>query len=171
MTTYNEQLLVVTFEELLKKTYGSTIQLPDRLLALDPGETTGWAVFRSGQLASYGQIVVPTFKDSRIDARDVWALFRTVEPDVVVIEGYRVYASKAKHHTWSALYTPKLIGYVEAVCQHDDIPYYIQMASSKMFCTNEKLKRWGYYPKGEPHAADAVRHGCYWLLFHKRGRE
>ena len=169
----NDVIVDTTFLGLLKKVRGEDWRPPARLLSIDPGETTGWSYFEEGQLKHYGQIVIPTFKDSRIDAMDLWYLFERYKPDAVVIEGYRIYAAKAKHHTWSALYTPKLIGYLEAICQHSnravkDVSYYIQMASSKMFCTNEKLKRWGYYPAGERHAADAIRHGCYWLLFHGR---
>jgi len=160
-----------SFGDLLVSVRGVDWTPPNCILAIDPGETVGWSLFRKGALAEYGQISIPTFKDGSLEARDLWSLFDRTQPDVAVIEGYRVYASKAKYHTWSALYTPKLIGYVEAICQSRNIPYHLQMASTRMFCTNEKLKAWGYYPTGKGHAADAIRHGCYWLLFHDRRRK
>ena len=163
-----------SFYELLMKAHQPGWTPPTSLLALDPGETTGWALFEQGRLAQQGEIEIPTFKDTRIDADHLWSLFIRWQPHVVVIEGYRVYAQKSKAHIWNALYTPKLIGYVEAICQSTPYgvdEYYIQMASTKQFCDDGKLKDWGYYLKGKRHSRDAVRHGCYWLLFFGRSKE
>lgn len=162
------------FTNLLSSVRGDDWKPPDVVLSIDPGETCGWARFINGTLTTHGEVVIPTFKDGRIEGVELWDLFNPV-PRIVVIEGYRVYASKAKHHTWSALYTPKLIGYLECICQYyktelQHPEYYLQMASSKQFCTDVKLKSWNCWPTGHRHAADAIRHGCYWLLFHGRSK-
>lgn len=159
-----------SFADLLQITRGADWKPPATLFAIDPGETCGWAVFRGGHLSISGQQEITTMKDSRLEVGPLWDLIMQWQPNIVVMEGYRVYASKAAAHTWNALYTPKLIGAMEAVCDFRGIPVVIQMASVKAFCTNDKLKAWGFYQKAQPHAIDAIRHGCYYLLFHERGK-
>ncbi len=158
---------MISFDELLLKRRPGDWRVPKTLVALDPGETTGWASFNYGTLEKQGELKIETFPDTRIDGINIWNFLDTWNPDVVVIEGYRIYAQKAAVHTWSALYTPKLIGYIEGICQFRGFPYYIQMASTKQFCSDSKLKSWGYYSEKSRHSRDAVRHGCYWLLFGK----
>lgn len=159
---------MLSFNELLIGTRGESWDPPASLLAIDPGETCGWALFTQGLLHSSGQIVIATLKDGSIDTGDLWDLIQSRMPNKIVIESYRVYASKVRTHTWSALYTPKLIGGLEAICNYHRISVTLQMASVKKFCSNDKLKAWGYYQKASPHALDAIRHGCYYLLFHER---
>ena len=160
------------FNSLLHKLRGEDYKVPKRVLAFDPGETTGWAYFTYGTLKEAGQISVPVVNEV-LHAEEFFYVVTTTDPDVVVVEDYRVYASKAQPHSWNALYTPKLIGYIQAVCHSRfevgrQPKMVMQMASSKQFCTNDKLKAWGFYQKANPHANDAVRHGCYYLLFHGR---
>lgn len=152
------------FSELLRKVRGETWQPPERLLALDPGETVGWARFDAGRFTASGQLLA---KDE--PARVVIELFDQIKPTVVVCEDYRVYAAKAKSHTWQPLFTPKLIGAINMLCEQREIPLYLQMASTaKCFCTDARLKQWGFYSRGSRHANDAARHGAYFLLFCKR---
>ncbi len=157
-----------TFEELVSSVRKENFTPHPPLLALDPGETCGWAFFKHYNLEDCGEVKIETYPDSRIYADYLWHIFEKYSPQVAVIEGYRVFPHKTQHHSWNALYTPKLVGYIEAICQRVMMSYHIQMASSKQFCTNEKLLQWGMYQKGNPHANDAIRHACYYLLFHKR---
>lgn len=139
-----------------------------RLLCFDPGETTGYAVFvangankpvleESGQLATK-------------DVSDAFAIlsqtFERVRPDWVVYENYLVYAWKAQDHSFSELVTPKVIGAIQIICGIRKMGYDTQMAGqAKGFVTDDKLKSWGLWKRGERHARDAIRHGIYWLLF------
>lgn len=136
-------------------------QPPSVLLSLDPGETTGWAVFKEGDLFDCGHLrTVEGFAEAIFSMVHKWT------PNVVVVEDYKVYGWKTKDHSWSGLHTPKLIGAIQAVCAINNIPIYMQMAqTAKGFCTNDKLKKWGMYSSTKKHAMDAIRHGCYWLLF------
>jgi len=158
----------MTFYELLIEIYGTDHTVPKTVLALDPGETTGWALFREGHLVDKGQI---EHRDQGGMSRQIMELVTVHNPTTLVVEDYRVYASKAKTHSWSSLFTPKLLGAIEFICNLQKVQIVLQMASSKQFCTDEKLKQWHYYSKGTPHANDAVRHGCYYLLFHKRRKK
>lgn len=88
---------------------------------------------------------------------------------MVIYENYRVYAHKLERHSNSEVYTLRLVGVIEYLCDvKHKIPYYNQMAQqAKGFVTDDKLKKWGYYRQGLRHARDAIRHGCYFLLFDK----
>lgn len=146
------------------------------LLALDPGETTGYAIFYcvgwEVRLIKYGQLpctplekgieaIREVIKETQqISSRDVPAC------DVrVVYEDYKVYAWKANAHSWESLHTPQLIGCIRMACKDNNIPVSTQMAQQpKGFVTDEKLHQWGFYQKGVKHARDAIRHGLYYLL-------
>lgn len=161
-----------TFGELLTGVRKKPYIAPVSLIAVDPGETVGFAWFRKGDLRHAGQTSWRELPDE--DTIKTLGLFFqrlliNYEPVHVVIEDYKIYEHKSKMHSWSDLITPRLIGAMQIICHLREIPLTMQMASSKQFCTNGKLRHWGYYKEGMPHANDAIRHGCYWLLFHKRG--
>ena len=161
----------MTFNELLTQLRGEEWEPPESLLSIDPGETTGWAMFIAGTLYESGQVGCETFNEATATVESHGKFFHQLivesSPSIVVVEDYRIYAQKTNFHTWNALHTPRLIGAMQVLCAIHDIPLTLQMASSKQFCTNEKLKKWGFYSQANRHAMDAVRHGCYWLLFNK----
>lgn len=154
------------FRELVerKRAKEDNFEFPARLLCLDPGHTTGWAVFENGLLTASGQAATMDKGWSEIDN-----LFNDVQPTMVIYENYRVYAHKLERHSNSEVYTLRLIGVIEYLCDVKfGIPQYNQMAhQAKGFVTDEKLKKWGFYKRAEKHARDAMRHGCYFLLFDK----
>jgi hypothetical protein len=93
-------------------------------------------------------------------------MFDTYSPTEVVMEDYKVYPHYAKQHIGSSLLTPRLIGMIETICSQRDIPYHKQMAGEpKQFVTDSKLRAWGFYAIGLKHARDALRHGCFYILF------
>ena len=138
-------------------------KIPFGTLAIDPGETTGWAYFNQcGELQRAGQII------SKEQFTSLTQLFEMLHPTDIVVEDYRIYPQYLKAHTWSALFTPKLIGAIEYICWERKIKLHFQMAGTvKSFCSDVKLKEWGLWLKGKPHSRDALRHICYWLLFGK----
>lgn len=134
------------------------------VLALDPGETTGWALFHGGGLVGWGQETC----EGTAGYKQVSNLIATCAPKTVICENYRVYGSKRDQHVGSDLYTVRLIGAIEHECMQRNIPCYFQMAAiGKGFSTDTKLKMWGYWKQGQRHSRDAIRHGCHWLLFGK----
>lgn len=96
-------------------------------------------------------------------------LFDDTRPTMVVYENYRVYEHKLERHSNSEVYTIRLIGVIEYLCDvKHSIPFYNLMAQEhKGFMSDEKLKRWGMYVRGYKHARDAIRIGGYFLLFNK----
>ena len=148
---------------------------PERIMpvviALDPGETTGYAVFVEGTLERCGELDTETLKVGYPALMDLFASVRTrtVHTPQIVYEEYRIYSWKTEQHTWAGLHTPQLIGGIEALAYVKHWPTYGQTAQvAKGFCTDDKLKMWGMYQKGQRHARDAIRHGAYYLLFNNR---
>jgi len=137
---------------------------PNVMLSLDPGETVGWAVFGAGKLVQRDQL---TSKNLVEMCQLLTSLFEKYQPTTVVMENYVIFASKTKIHAWRKLYTSQLIGAIELLCHQQGATLVLQMPSAKQFCTYKKLKHWKFFASGKPHANDAVRHGCYYLLFNK----
>lgn len=134
------------------------------VLAFDPGHTTGYAVFKGMELVECGEIDTSDIENA---ALNVSALFDLFVADAVVIEDYRVYRWRAKHHVGSQMLTTRVIGCIETLCIQQGIFNIIKQPAhtTKAFCTDKKLREWGFYQKAKKHANDAVRHGAYFLLF------
>lgn len=128
---------------------------------MDPGETVGWALFRNGNLTGSGQ-----FRVSKYDVFD--RIFDKFHPTHVVVENYRIYPWRSKQHQWSEVPTLRYIGMIQHVAAIRRVPVSLQMAQlAKVFANDRKLKSWGLYQTDKKHANDAIRHGCYFLLFGK----
>jgi hypothetical protein len=164
------------------------------VLAFDPGETTGWAVFNSHKLIKAGQLstsnpraaydegkglIERVVKFSEGIDKDVAecpekrgeqlprpTVFRPINGAChIVIEDYRVYAHKAESHKYSSVFTVKVVGILEVLASLNNIPYSMCMAQlAKGFITDAKLQAWGFWQTGERHARDAVRHGAYYIV-------
>ena len=156
------------FKELLNKQIQSAKpywKIPKVLLAIDPGETTGYSIFKDGELFRHGVII---WKIPSLGYEIFVNHLKEDFPDVVVCEDYRLYANKVNAQLGSQIPTIKIIGAIEMLCSTNKIPMIKQMASTaKQFCTREKLEEWGYWKKINPHARDSIRHATYFLLFCK----
>ena len=136
-----------------------TAAFSGRVLAVDPGETCGWALFDKLELARAGQFPVNT-----LEAFDTFVT--DMMPEVMVIENYRVYASRAAQHVGSEVATAQYIGILKFLGQMYQIPIALQMAhQAKGWVSDARLHQLGLYQTSRRHANDAIRHGVYWLLF------
>jgi hypothetical protein len=154
---------MVTFLEAALK--GAT----PRILAFDPGETTGACNFYGAELKEAVQLPTGLMPTAAVAVRN-WINQYTEEtgfkPDAIVIENYRVYSWKTDDHAWAEMHTSRLIGAIELICHDLGIPLHKQSAqNAKGFCTDDKLKAWGFWMRGERHARDAIRHAVFYLLF------
>jgi hypothetical protein len=136
------------------------------ILALDPGETTGYSVFHAAsetiEMVASGQVKTWPMKNCVTELANLL----NQKPTLVVHEVYSIYEWKTDTHAWSDVPTLRVIGSLETLCIQAGIPYISQTAQvAKGFCTDEKLKAWGFYQQGQKHARDAIRHGLYFLLF------
>jgi len=145
-------------------------KVPVSLLCLDPGETTGYAIFHGSKLTSWGQTA--TVNKDDLLWNNLEEILMSQEHDFVVCENYRVYQHKLDRHSFSAIPTLRLIGAIDYHCWKHHRPVQYQMASqAKAFVTDRKLKEWGFWKEGMKHSRDAIRHGLYFLLFYKRGED
>lgn len=134
------------------------------LLAFDPGHTTGWAMFDYYRLWEAGQLDTDSIEKA---THAIGALFDEMQPRVVVMEDYRVYKWRAQHHIGSEMLTTRVIGCIETIAVQRFIGMIAKQPANvaKGFCTDAKLREWGFYKEGEKHARDAIRHGAYYILF------
>ena len=124
-------------------------------LAIDPGETTGWASFNAkGNLLGLGQVSQKELKRF---------LFDNIPPELkgVIVEDYRNHAWN-RQKNWSRNQTSKNIGMIEMACELSKVPIHLQ---------SNTVKAIGYKWGGiEPptnhsisHQYDAYAHGVYYL--------
>lgn len=131
------------------------------ILVLDPGETTGWAVFSQGLLVEWGQEA--TGKNPSLMAD----LIRSkIGVELILFEEYRVRGNKFRTHVGSEVVTIQHIGAIHVVAAELGIPTVKQAAGlAKAFATDVKLRRWGLFQPNQRHTNDAIRHGVRYLLF------
>ena len=160
--------MTLNFNDLFERLRGDKT-VPHKLICFDPGKTTGWCTFVDGKLDKTGHIEA-CYDDNNIDVNPILKVLQEEQPDFILYEDYKVYAHKLARHTFNPVFTLRLIGAIETYSQMYNIPSHKQMAvTAKNFVTDEKLKNWGFWETGMRHARDAIRHGCYFLLFYKKG--
>lgn len=134
-----------------------------RVLAFDPGETTGVCIFQGSVLKAVEQLSTGLMPMAAVTLCNYVQQFK---PDIVVAEDYKVYKWKTDSHAWAELHTPRLIGALEYYLYTQSIPLIKQSAQvGKGFCTDDRLKEWGFYSPAKRHAMDAIRHACQFLMF------
>ena len=82
---------------------------PGLLLAIDPGKTTGWALFRDGVVANLGQV-------EGVDEFTLWLedLIKEYGPiNVIVVEAFVLFRGKAQQQIGSEFEVVQVIG----ICQ------------------------------------------------------
>lgn len=148
-----------------------------KILALDPGETTGVAFLYVPSTQETAEptlsclIQLPTKKLDWQSYMHLDNLILKVQSDILVVEDYRIFSWKRDQHVWSELHTPKLIGMIIALAFQHKIPITFQTPQqAKGFCTDIRLKAWGFYSPSHRHSNDAVRHAIYYALFGGRNK-
>jgi hypothetical protein len=144
------------------------LTLTEKVLALDPGETTGWATYEPLESAVY----ISQQVTKEIGPSGNW-LRKSIDLhsfDHIRAEDYRVYEWKAQDHSWSPIHTAQWIGAIRLIAYETDTPLSFMMAQqAKQFWTDAKLDMFGMNPKGLKHGRDALRHLLYYLLFPNSG--
>ena len=127
------------------------------LLALDPGETTGVAVWHAEESIIYlFQLETGSIEKG---FRLVEELIDIVQPHHLRAEDYRVYGHMTEQHSFAHLHTAQFIGSIRTVAAQKGIPLSVCLAMhAKTTWTDDKLKMCNLYNKGMKHARDAQRH-------------
>ena len=133
-----------------------------RILALDPGETTGVAIW-NGANGSFELFQLET-KEIGQSYDILHALVQSEKPDHLRYEEYRIYNWMADSHSWSVLHTPQLIGAIRVVAHLLAIPISCKLAQQAKAVFNDNvLKMCDLYEPGLKHARDASRHLFYYM--------
>ncbi len=133
-----------------------------RILALDPGVTTGWALFSQSH-PTFGEVYTLQYGQMGPEPHhqklfDMLHTTSCLKQDVVVVESYQ------RQPTAHGLLTP--VEYIGVVKLHQQVYGCIlieQSRSCKAFWTNEKLRILEHLRVGQPHAMDALRHLLYYI--------
>lgn len=143
------------------------------ILAIDPGNTTGWCLFRHGaeyrgmrNIEKFGQIAKPGVATVKMIVKSVeFRRLSGISIDHAVVEDWRL---RPTHRpVESDIATVKLVGMFEYAFDEIGLSCSLQGSEAKAVITEARLKLWGYWlPHKERHARDAIRHA---LLFDRKG--
>lgn len=133
-----------------------------KVLALDPGETTGYA------LAVLDSRFYLAYDEARLSHEDFWKFLQKVMRHGsvhTVCEDFEFRQGKQKDGL--NLYPVELIGILRLFCSNDRwYPLWMQKAAQgKGYYDDNKLKKLGVYQKGYDHGRDAARHLLHWFQF------
>lgn len=132
-----------------------------KVLAIDPGVTTGFAQGRisEGHLYYYAFQIVD-------DVDDLWRRLIAFGPRHIIIEDFEF--RQGKQRTGINLFPVQLIGITRLYAMIGDVQcaVHIQKASfGKAYYSDTILKSSSLYKRGIPHAMDASRHLLQWFTF------
>lgn len=130
-----------------------------RILALDPGGTTGWAIYQHGMDWDRGQLTGQHHDD-------LWQLIDTYYPDTLVYERFLYQRREVTKGVSLVLDSLEYIGVAKLWIQRnpkgrrlvEQTPH-----QGKHLWTDDKVKALGLWLPGLPHAMDATRHLLYFL--------
>lgn len=139
-----------------------------RFLAIDPGLTTGIAFFDGTQVIRIEQVGGCELPEGQ---QKILSLISHSKPERIVIEKFILYPWRLKNLSYNEMITPQIIGVVKMQAFKMDTPISEQTAAQgKAFFTDKRLRQLSLYYPGKKHANDAIRHGCYYLLFGERSQ-
>ena len=129
---------------------GRPLDIVRKIVAFDPGKTTGVAVLREGPLMD--EPVISTYQI--VELEDVASIAH--HSNMVIFEGFR------QRHVHGLEYdTVERIGVIKLKASK----WVEQQPSQKQFWTRAKIMELGLWKPGQPHAMDALRHLLYYLTF------
>jgi len=143
-----------------------------KILAIDPGETFGVAVLASTEttpaaLWSWGSVPVVDGlrKINWYQVQDVLLALRVQQPNVVVLEDYRIYQSAANAHIGSRVLTSELIGAICYAAHLEDVPVIRVSASKKGKWPEARLRSRfpSYFRAKTDHERDAIILGLIYI--------
>jgi hypothetical protein len=120
-----------------------------KILGIDPGVTTGFALYDSS---------TEKFVTLQVDTTRMSAVQHTLvgtQPDQLVYEDFKHRPNLMK----AELHSLKVIGVIELYAEVRLVPVKAKYLPgyAKKFWTDDKLKKLDLYVKGQPHAMDAMR--------------
>jgi hypothetical protein len=126
-----------------------------KILAFDPGGTTGWATWTDASgYGEWGQIGPESHHGA------LWTFLTVCRVDVIVCESFQLF----KANDAAELISLEYEGIVKAFAEVSQTRIVMQGSAAKRWAHNGKLQRIGiHHPWEERHTADAKRHILYFL--------
>lgn len=139
------------------------------ILALDPGESTGWCFLDRDDNMQAG-----TAPKSHLKVAE---LIDRLDPDVVVYETFNLYPGKAQKLIWNSFYPCEVIGVIEYKCMFKRMlstgggceecrPQVVKQAPPVKKYAGSLPKKFVALSRTEKlteHSKDACQHLCYYL--------
>lgn len=132
-----------------------------RLIALDPGGTTGVARL-------FGGIGRDSIEVTQLGPhehhQDLWIYLETAVPEVVICERFMYQRREVDKGVALNIDAREYIGIAKLWCLLNDAKFVLQTpAQAKNLWKDDKLKKIGLYSTNARHANDATRHLLYFL--------
>lgn len=129
-----------------------------RILALDPGNHTGWVLYDTDTKLISGGTLGESFSK-------VYELCTSA--DLIVYESFNLYPGMARSLAWNEFYPCQVIGVIKLACEQCSIKAVKQSPSVKKFAGDlnslfDKLKK--NSPNVTEHTKDAFLHLKYYLI-------
>lgn len=128
-------------------------------ISIDPGKHNGMSIWSYDEDGNYNMIV-----SAAIHKTLLFEMLEERDLDLIIYEGYRLYADKAQTMIGNEFETPQIIGVIKYIAKKKNIPLVMQMASTKKFFDDNRLKKMNMAPP-TMHAKDSVRHFLYYYYF------
>ena len=125
------------------------------VLVFDPGESTGWVYLSHDDVLEGG-----TLPKSHIEVANCIYKY---QPDLVVLESFKLYPGKASSLSWNSFYPCEVIGVIKYICDASNIKYIEQAPSVKKFAGDFKEDWYDLKErvKTTEHTKDAYQHLKY----------
>lgn len=135
----------------------------DRILVLDPGDSTGW-VMRDND----GQIIGGTIGSDHVE---VAKLISHLNPDLLIYETFQLYPNKAQKMCWNSFYPCEVIGVIKYIATSMKIPLLGLQPSVKKYAGTLDFDTIVIIDGLKPteHTKDAYRLFYYWYRNNERG--
>lgn len=132
------------------------------VIALDPGNSTGW-VFR----AVDGSLVGGTVGEDHLQ---VYMLLENWRPQIVIYETFQLYPGKAQQLSWNSFYPVEVIGVIKLwVMRHPEVRLVGLQPSVKKFALgNNELDLWKTVEKLDQVATEHLRDAVRLLRYYER---
>lgn len=127
------------------------------LLAFDPGETTGWALFKDdGVFLGFGQVKYGEELYTSLDG--------FTDINTVVIEKFTLYKHKAKQQSGSEMKTSQVIGIIKTYARNWGAEVVEQPASIKPIAEKFSGLQASKGSHKNSHHKDAFNHAIYYFI-------
>jgi len=137
-------------------------------ISIDPGESTGWALWDSGNLVEASTDILWDVIDSLCEVSSIRENpeleLKFPKIDLIVMEDWALYPWKLKELGWDKCRTARGIGAIELICRVSGIQLVLQPAAIKKGVVAAGAEELFLKPLHENrHANDAIMHGVFYM--------